>query len=458
LRKISLIPLEALLVITYALFFIFLIQKFQFFETEGISKNTLSAIFILKLFFGFFVAAVYTYYYTDRSTADVFKYFDASNVMFDTLKTNPVHFFKMLFGVDCDGAEFAWYYNKMDYWNSPGYSSIYNDSHLIIRINTVMRFFSFGYFNVHTVFFCFFSLIGLTAIYKTFIPVLQNKSKELMCVVFFVPSVLFWGSGVLKEGIVLFSLGLLMYNFNRLFNAKSFFICCVSALMLGVLKFYVLAALVPGLLFMFWIHKTTSSKLLLKFITVVAVTAVLGLTINTLTTNKNPLQILSQKQQDFNKLASGLQKGLNNKPIPKAGSAIKINKIEPTPLSFIKNSPQALVNSLLRPFIWESKSPIIVMAAVENVFVVAFIILCVAFAKPLKEIKWEFVLFGLSFSLIQLLFIGSSVPVVGAIMRYKILAIPFLLIAFLLMLDKEKISNKFSFSYKSRSSKLISEH
>jgi len=184
--------------------------------------------------------------------------------------------------------------------------------------------------------------------------------------------------------------------------------------------------------------------LFLKFIAVITVTITFGLNVNRFTSIPNPFQILSQKQEDFNKLAGGLQTGLNNKPIPKAGSAIKINKIEPTFLSFVKNSPQAFVNTLLRPFVWESRSPIILMAGIENMVVILFIILCLLFSKPFKKVPWQYVLFCLSFSVIQLLFIGSTIPVVGAIVRYKVPVLPFLLIAFLLMLDKEKISNKFS--------------
>ena len=148
--------METLLVITYTLFFIFLIQKLRFFELEEISKNTLSVIFIIKLFFGFLVWVVYTYYYTYRPTADVFKYFDASEVMFNVLKKKPIHFIKILLGIDCNGTEFYDYYDKMNYWNNSVNSIIYNDNRLIIRVNTIIRFFSLGYFHVHTVFFSFF--------------------------------------------------------------------------------------------------------------------------------------------------------------------------------------------------------------------------------------------------------------------------------------------------------------
>jgi hypothetical protein len=432
--------LETLLVITYTLLFIFLIHKLPFFKAKGISRNVLSAIFVLKLFFGCLVWVVYTYYYTYRPTADVFKYFDASEILFNTLKTNPIYFFKMLFGIDCDGKEFYTYYDQMNHWNRAGDSSIYNDNRLIIRVNAVMRFFSFGYFHVHTVFFSFLSLTGLTAVYKTFVPVLKNKKRELLCVVFLMPSVLFWGSGVLKEGLVLFSLGLLMYYFNKLFSVKAMIICVVTALLLGTLKFYILVALVPGLLFMFWMNNTSPSNVFLKFATVIAITLVLGLTMDKFSSVPNPLQLLSKKQEDFNKLATGTITDAYKRPIPPAGSTIQIKRMEPTFLSFLRNSPQALVNSLFRPFIWQYKAPIMWMASIENVFVIAFVLVCIVFAKPYNQISWQYVLFCLSFALIQLLFIGITTPVVGAIVRYKIIAIPFLLIAFLLMLDKEKIN------------------
>ena len=117
----------------------------------------------------------------------------------------------MLLGIGNDTPEFQQYYEQMNYWARKIDSNIYNDSHTIIRFNTIVRFFSLGYYNVHTVFICFLSLIGLTGIYKTFIPYLQDKKRELLFAVFLLPSALFWGSGVLKEGLIFFALGLLIY-------------------------------------------------------------------------------------------------------------------------------------------------------------------------------------------------------------------------------------------------------
>ncbi|OFY83880.1 MAG: hypothetical protein A3F72_07730 [Bacteroidetes bacterium RIFCSPLOWO2_12_FULL_35_15] len=411
----------------------------KFFEVEGVSKRLLSGIFILKIFFGLLLWAIYTFYYTDRSTADIYKYFDDSKVLSDILKTNPTHYFKILFGIGNNAPEFETYYAQMHFWARKIDSNIYNDSHTIIRFNSLVRFFSFGYYNVHTVFICFLSLLGLTGIYKTFVVYLQDKKTELLIAVFLLPSVLFWGSGVLKEGLIFFALGLLIYHFNKLFSLRSIFICLGVALLLALSKFYVWLAIVPGLLFILWINKTSSSKIILKFTLVILMFGTIGLNIDRFTSIQNPLVTLSQKQIEFNQLASGQLTDANKNPIAIAKSAIKIRTLEPTLYSFVRNSPEALINTTLRPYIWELKSPLMIMAGLENLLILGFILLCILFIKPLAEIRWEYVLFCISFVMIQFLIIGETTPIIGAIARYKVPALPFLLIAFLFMLDKNKL-------------------
>lgn len=286
---------------------------------------------------------------------------------------------------------------------------------------------------------CFISLIGLTAIYKTFQPILKEKSRELFFIVFLLPSVLFWGSGVLKEGLIIFAMGLLIYNCQRLFNSKAILISVIAGSLLFVAKFYVWIAIVPGLLFLLWVNKSNTSMLFLKFITIVSLTFLTGLNIHKFTSMQNPLNTLSQKQNEFNLLASGSITDAQNKQIAIPKSAIQINTLAPTFSSLLKNSPQAISNTLLRPFIWEIKSPMMLLAGLENILIIAFIILCIAFRKPFKEIRWEHFLFCISFALILFLIIGLTTPIIGAIARYKVPALPFFLISFLLILDKEKI-------------------
>lgn len=417
----------------------------EFFRLNGISRSLISGVFILKILAGLALWAIYTFYYTDRATADIYKYFDDSKILFDALSTQPADYFKMLFGIGNNTPAFDHYYSEMHYWARKIDSGIYNDSHTIIRFNAFVRLFSFGYFNVHTAFICFLSLIGLTAIYKTFDQQLPDKKRELFFAVFLLPSVLFWGSGVLKEGLIFFTLGLLIYYSTKLFNLKAILICSGAAFLLAFSKFYVWLAIFPGIAFLIWVNKTNTQKLFLKFTSVVILISSIGLNIDSFTNIQNPLVTLSQKQFEFDQLASGNLTDSNNNPIPRAGSTIEIPKLEPTFISFIKNSPSALANTIFRPYIWESKTPMMLLAGFETLLILFIILLAVIFMKPVSEIKWQYVLFCLSFVLFQFLIIGETTPILGAVARYKTIALPFMVIAFLFILDKEKISKRIPF-------------
>lgn len=437
--------MEILLTLTYTVLFIFIIHKMKFFEVDGISKKSISLLFLLKLIFGFALWAIYTFYYTDRSTADIYKYFDDSKVIYNALKTNPLDYFKLLFGIGNNTPAFDHYYSEMNYWARKFDSSIYNDSHTIIRFNALVRIFSFGYYNVHTVVFCFFSLIGLTAIYKTFVTHLQDKKRELLFAVFLLPSVLFWGSGVLKEGLIFFALGSLIYYSNKLFNQKAAVICLTTALILGLSKFYVWLAVFPSIILLVWRNKTSSKNIFIKFIVVIILVGTIGLNIDSFTNIQNPLVTLSQKQYEFNLLATGQLTDANHNPIPVANSVIEINKLEPTFYSFLTNSPQALINTFLRPYIWELKSPLMLLSGLETFLIIVILFFSLFFIKSLKQIKWEYVLFCISFVFIQFLIIGETTPILGAIARYKTIALPFLMIALLFIIDKEKLLKRIPF-------------
>ncbi|HET6227899.1 MAG TPA: hypothetical protein VFF27_16560, partial [Bacteroidia bacterium] len=281
--------MELLLILAYTSFFIFLITKLPFFKVEGLSTRSLSLLFMLKIAFGLLLWAIYTFYYPDRATADIYKYFDDSEVLFNALKTKPIDYFKMLFGIGNNTPDFDTYYANMHYWSRRNSLGSYNDGHTVIRFNAFLRLFSFGFYTVHTVFICFVSLIGLTAIYKVFLPFLRDKKKELILAVFLLPSVLFWGSGVLKEGLLFFTLGLFLYYFQRSFTWKTFVICVTTAILIAVSKFYVWLAILPGLLFLFVIRVTGSQKMLLKFTLILICVTAIGTTIDKYTTIQSPL-------------------------------------------------------------------------------------------------------------------------------------------------------------------------
>ena len=430
--------MEIALTIFYALLFIFLIYKIPFFRIEGFGYKSLIAVFILKIAAGVLMYYIYTYHYTDRSTADIFKYFDDSLVMHRTLFTNPLHYVQMMTGIGNDAPQFAVYYDSMNNWYRVYESNLYNDSHTIIRINALLRLFSFGYFNVHMVFMCFISLSGLVALYKFFVPYMEGKTRELFVAVFLLPSVLFWGSGVLKEAVLLFGMGMLLYNIDKLtgqkFKVRWLLWMLFSLLLLIYTKYYIFIILVPLLVSYVWCNYTHQRHCLLKYAAVLLVYLIGGFSLHYVFPDYNALEIIAQKQNDFVRLALHME----------SGSLISPQFLQPDLFSVLIQSPVAFLNTLFRPFIFESGSLLVMLSAIENLLLLIVILLCIVFSSWKIANKPVFYL-CLFFFVIIFTLTGLTTPVMGAIVRYKVPAMPFMLIFFIMILNKEKLKRYFPF-------------
>src|SRR4051812_40695133 len=107
---------EILLSFCYALLFVYVILKASFFSKAGIPGSWLITVFIVKIIAGFALSVIYSKYYTDRNTADVFKFFDDSKFLFEALTTHPLTFLQIVFHVNSGSPEVMKYTAEMRFW------------------------------------------------------------------------------------------------------------------------------------------------------------------------------------------------------------------------------------------------------------------------------------------------------------------------------------------------------
>ncbi len=423
--------MEILLTITYSLLFIFIINKWNFFSIQGVSRKSIIAVFIVKVFFGVLLGLIYTYYYTSRADADIYKYFDDSKILFSAFFTHPKHFFQMLSGIDSDADNLHPYYQTMNNWYNR--YNVYNDNRTMIKLNAILRFVSFGHYYVHSVFMCFLSLIGLTGILKVFNAILVNKSKILFAIVFLIPSVLFWTSGMIKDGLLVFAFGVLFYNFHKLlkndFSVKTLAAILFSFYLLTLIKLYVLLIIFPGLIAYYWSYKTNLKWVGLKFALIYFIAMVALFNIEKVLPQYNFKESLSDKQHNFIAISK----------VTKIGSFIDIQLIEPNTISILKAVPSAIANLLFRPYLSEARSPFILLAAVENVAILLMIALCILSYNPANKIRESLFYFSIYFVVLLYALTGLVTPIMGAFVRYKVPALPFLLVIFVFMFDQETL-------------------
>ncbi len=394
------------------------------------------ALLLLKFCAGLALTWIYTDIYTDRSTADIFKLFDDSAHMYEALDSKPMDFFKMVFGLDNNAPYYDHYYFKMNNWYRP-YDldySVYNDTRTLIRLNAAIRVFSFGYYSIHILFWCFISLTGLSLLYRAFYRFLSDRPYWLAFSIFLLPSVVCWGSGVLKEGIVFFLLGLLIYSFFQWmfvgFRVKYMLIVLFTIAGFNLLKVHILLALLPGMISIVVCKLYQFKRVEILFPVVLFLLTICALNIQWVFPSVNFMEVLSIKQQAILRLAYYVD----------SGSAISMNPLHPNVMSLLRNLPEAIINATFRPSIWDADTSLQWFAALENLFLSLFVIMCIGlYTKQADPVKLSVVWFCFSFVLVLFSIMGLTTPILGTLVRYRMPALPFLFIGFILIADTKRL-------------------
>jgi len=117
-----------------------------------------------------------------------------------------------------------------------------------------------------------------------------------------------------------------------------------------------------------------------------------------------------------------------------------------SPLGLLKIAPAAIVATLFRPFIWESRNVSTLLSSFESLTIMLFT-LFVFFKAGIKNFflnifKRAIVIYCLFFSLVFAIFVGATTLNFGTLVRYKIPCMPFYIIALIFILYYSTGKNK----------------
>jgi hypothetical protein len=112
-------------------------------------------------------------------------------------------------------------------------------------------------------------------------------------------------------------------------------------------------------------------------------------------------------------------------------NVIHFTQLQPTFISLVKNAPLAIVSGLFRPFVWEGNSLFQYFTGAENLFILftSLIALLLFRQIPVSTNPQVYLLFVAAILYILLLatLLAFSAPNFGALARYKVGFLPFLL-------------------------------
>lgn len=417
--------MEYLLFVAWLVILAWLVTKVKFFTRTGLSKPQLIIIFLLKVMAGIFYGWIGLYYGGLAQMQDTWSYHTNSVQEYHLLFNNPHEYFTNLFHDPYQGGVNKFFETTDSYWNDL-------KGNLFIKVLSVVNIFSFGMsYYVNVIFYAFITLFGAIAIYRVMVDVFPDRKLIILLATFLVPSFLYWSSGIHKEGLIFTGISAVVYcvyfglKEKRLGFKRG--LCLFAGLILILaLRNFLIVLLVPAVIA--WLIASRKPKYgLAIFASLYLLFGVLFFTIRYVFPRLDFPQAVVNKQQEFKKLTPG-------------GSTIPMKDLEPTAVSFLKNTPQAINLSTIRPYPSDVRHILSLAAALEiNVllFIFALFLFCRINGNGLHARNLMY--FCVFFSVTLLLAIGFSVNNLGAIVRYRSVIMPLLVIPMIAQIDWKRI-------------------
>lgn len=317
------------------------------------------------------------------------------------------------------------------------------NNYMIARITAILSFFSFQKYLILNLFFSMLSFSGVWRLYRFFYDQYPHLHKQLAIAILYLPTFVFWSSGILKDPICTGALGWLTYALYEGFYKKKDLLKNVAIVffagyLLYVIKVYILISYVPFFLLFLVLKNVNLIKS--RFL---RVSFVLGLIVMAMTMFTTVMQQLAGTLSayggnDVTKNISIYQKAYAEQE--DVGSSFSLGvEYDGSFSSLIKIAPAAIIATLYRPFLWESKKISTLLSSIESM-VIMFFTLSVFFKAGPRNLmrsilKDPTVLYCLLFALLFALFVGATTANFGTLVRYKIPCMPFYIIAIFLIQD-----------------------
>ncbi|MEO5945702.1 MAG: hypothetical protein ABIP79_02720 [Chitinophagaceae bacterium] len=431
--------MEYILFVAWLIIFAWLITKIKFFTNTGLSKPQLIIIFLLKVMVGIFYGWIGIYYGGLAQMQDTWAYHFSSIQEYNLLFNNPHEYFTNLFNDPYNTGVDKFLAGSDSYWNDL-------KGNVFIKVLSIFDIFSFGHYYVNLIFYSFITLYGPLAIYRVMTDVFPGKKLSIILATILIPSFLYWTSGLHKEGLIFTGISLVIYAIyfglkEKRFGVRRILSLLIGLLLLLVLRNFIIVIIIPAIVA--WLVANRKPKYgLAIFGSLYLLYIVLFFTIRYISPQLDFPQAVVNKQQDFINIKGG-------------NSTIPTKELEPTAISFLKNTPQAINLSILRPNPGDVRHILSLAAALELTglfFLFAIFLLIRSNGYESKNLIYFCIFF--SFSL--LLAIGFSVNNLGSIVRYRSVVIPLLVIPMAAMIDWKRLAKVFSSNIKNNNNVLDS--
>lgn len=423
--------MEVIISLVGALLVLVYILKSKLFYFKKAPRHLIFALFIIKIAGA---SLLFQHYdnLDDRRFSDIFKHYDDGLTIKNGILNNPAVGGKLLLQHKSNNESFTEITENCRYWNSGKTIDNFQGNRFMIRLNAILSLITQQNYFLHLVFFTLISFCGMLMLVKCLPESFEQMQIPLLAALTISPSLLFWTSGILKESLTVFLLGLFCINAFRSKHIRSqllrYFIIALSISILFVIRPYILLALILGLI-IFQLHKyLNTSWLRLSMASILSLFVILIILLQF--SRFNPLNEITNKRVEFEELAKTFD----------AGSTYSIPVVN-EPIEIIYKAPQAILNVLFRPHVFEIENKSYLPFALEGAVLLIISFLIIPFFKRPENNLQSIIVPGMMFILVVCLIIGLTIPILGASVRYRSPAIMVYIIILFSLIDWKKIKS-----------------
>lgn len=380
----------------------------------------------VKILGAFALGCVYMFYYSGGDTTN---YFQSARAYNNLAFHNWDDFLEGWLGDP--GGTSAWHYFNADI----GYPVYYHRDHhsfFVVRLLIPIVFLGSKSYFCSAILTALLTYTGAWKLYKTFLYEFPNLSKELAIAIIFIPSCVFWGSGLMKDSFTLSAIGWYTYAFYKFLILKQrsvsyLFQLFIASLIIISIKPYIFFALLPGSIL--WLSNQQIAKI--ANTTLRRAAAPFFLTIGGIggffALSKMGDSLGLYKVDTVFERAAIVQKDM--KADYYGGKSFDIGDFDGSFESVIQKAPQAIFAGIFRPGIWDVKNAVMFISSLENTYLLIltiFLLFKLKFFGFFKLIGANpLLLFCMLFSLFFAFSVGLSISNFGSLVRLRIPELPF---------------------------------
>ena len=411
---------------SYVLFFVYLslcswlLTKIKFVINSGLSPKIIIGLFVFKIV----IICIYAFVLMQTNSMSDSIFFNLEGLKeYHLLLNNPKQYLVSFFHSGYQNGYNSLLGKGNSYWKDL-------QGNMIIRFLSICDIFSGGNYYLNIIFYNFVVFFGGICFYRVYAAIYSNKNYLIIGTCFLLPSLLIYTGVIHKEGLIFTAIGIVVYNMYVALQKNRFslirLIGIVTAMSFIFLqRNYVLLAMLPAI-FGWVISCKNKYSPFFTFSLIYLVGIILFFAAQFVSPKLNLPQSLVNKQAEFNEFKTAV-------------TYIRSDTLQASFKSFAGIAPEAFEHGFLRPFFTDLKLSVSLFPLALEVLLYEIFFLLYIFFRNKKSNIDPFIYFGIYFAISLLLIIGYTIPIIGAIVRYRSIYLPFLFTPIICSINWQKI-------------------